>query len=334
MDIQPKKTSFFWPVILVGAGVILLLRNFGVLENFDIQTLFRLWPLILVVIGLDLIFGHRFPWAGALIGLLTIGGIFAFLYYAPKLGINPPADVSTEVLSTPLENTSHVQYNLNTSYELVSIKALPASTDLIKATIVHHGTLNFTVTGDVDKIVSLSETSDTQNWFSPDLLTSQLKWEIGLNPAVPTALNLDGGSGALDINLTGIDLESLNASFGSGASSIILPTTTTAYTAKIDSGSGAVRLSLPSASEVTLILSSGSGAVNLRIPDKAELRVEVLDGGSGSVHLPGDLELARGSGTFENDSWQTTGYEYATSRVTIRIINRGSGSISINRVND
>jgi len=60
MIIEPKRTSLFWPVVLIGAGVILLLRNLGVLQNFDLQTLLRLWPLILVVIGLDLIFGRRF----------------------------------------------------------------------------------------------------------------------------------------------------------------------------------------------------------------------------------------------------------------------------------
>lgn len=331
MNIEPRKRSFFWPIILIGAGVILLLRNLGFLVTFDLNVLLRLWPLILVVIGLDLIFGRRFPWAGALIGLITIGAIFAFLYYAPSLGINPPPGVKTEVLSTPLENTTKVEYDFDTSYEPVSIYALTGSTDLINATIVHNGQLNFAVTGEAEKKVSLSETTNPDNWFSLDLGLTGLKWDLGLNPTVPTVLNLDGGSGALNIDLEGIKLESFRASLGSGASNIQLPVSTTAYTVSIESGSGAVNTSLPSNTEITLSLSSGSGAINLRVPAGAALKVEVMDDGSGSMRVPSDLVLVQGDGSFENDTWQTPGFETAVNQLTIRIENRGSGSISISR---
>lgn len=326
---EPRKNSLFWPIILIGAGLILLLRNLGVLESFNFNVLLRLWPLILVVIGLDLIFGRRYPWAGALIALLAVGGVIAFLYFAPNLGINPPAGVKTEVLTTPVESTTRVQYNLDTSYEPVSIKALPASSDLFKATIVHNGQLNFNVTGDTDKTVSLSETTDPENWFSLDLGLSGLKWDIGLNPSVPAVLNLDGGSGSLDINLTGLKLESFDASLGSGASTITLPVSTAAYTVEIDSGSGAVNVKMPATTPLTLTLSSGSGAVTMRVPAGTALKVEVMDDGSGAVRLPGSLQLMDGDGSFEDDTWQSTGFDTAANPIVILIEDRGSGSITI-----
>jgi len=329
MIIQPKRTSFFWPVILVGAGVILLLRNFGILQDFNFQILFRLWPLILVVIGLDLIFGHRFPWVGALIGLLTIGVAILFLYYAPSLGINLPAGVKTEVLSTPLGDTERVVYNLDTSYEPVSINALTGTSDLFEATITHRGQLNFDVRGDAEKSVSLSETTTSDNWFTVDLGLADLKWDIGLAPVVPSVINLDGGSGALEIYLEGIALESLRANLGSGASKIKLPAANTAYTVNLDSGSGAVNISLPGETDLTLTLSSGSGAVTIQAPPDAALKVEILDDGSGSVHLRADLELVKGDGDFENDTWQTPNYDTSTRQILIRIVDRGSGSFFI-----
>lgn len=329
MNAQPHKISLFWPIVLIGAGVILLLRNLGYLQAFNFQLLLRLWPLILVIIGLDLIFGRRFPWAGALIALLAVGGVIAFLYYAPSLGINSPAGVKTEVLSTPLENTSTVEYNLDTSYEPVTISALPASADLFKATIVHHGQLNFDVTGESDKTIHLSETTDPENWFSLDLGLTGLKWDIGLNPTVPAVLNLDGGSGSLNIDLAGIKLESMRASLGSGASTFILPTSSAAYTVDLESGSGSVNMKLPTSTPLTLTLSSGSGSVHLRVPAGAALEVEILDDGSGSVHLPDSLQLKQGSGEFERDTWQTPGFDTTLTPVIIRIIDRGSGSISI-----
>lgn len=329
MIIEPKRNSLFWPVVLIGAGAILLLRNLGVLQNFDLQILLRLWPLILVVIGLDLIFGRRFPWAGAVIGFLTIGAAILFLYYAPSLGINPPAGVKTEVLSTPLDITDHVEYQIDSSYEPVTISALSGSSDLFHATIVHRDHINFNVAGDTEKLITLSETSTADRWFSLDLGVAGLKWDIGLAPGVPSVINLDGGSGTLKIDLEEITLESLDAELGSGSSNFKLPESTTAYTVDINSGSGAVTMAMPAATDLTVTISSSSGAVTLQVPSGAAFQVEVLDDGSGTVRLPSDLNLVQGDGNFEQDTWQTPGFETADSQILIRIVDRGSGSIWI-----
>ncbi len=330
MIIEPKRASFFWPVILIGAGAILLLRNLGILQDFDLNILLRLWPLVLVVIGLDMILGRRFPWAGALIGLLTIGAAILFLYYAPSMGINPSAGIKTEVLSTPLGNTDRVEYILNTSYEPVTISSLSDSSDLFHATIVHRDHINFNVTGDTEKLITLSETSTADRWFNLDLGVTGLKWDIGLAPGVLSVINLDGGSGTLKIDLEDIALESLNANLGSGSSNFKLPVSTTAYTVDIDSGSGAVTMAMPDDTDLTLTISSSSGAITLQVPSGVAFKVEVLDDGSGSVHLPTGLDLVQGDGTFENSTWQTPGFDSADNQILIRIVDRGSGTIWIN----
>jgi len=331
MEQQPKRTSFFWPILLIGAGILLLLRNLGFLQNFNFGFLLQLWPLLLVVIGLDLIFGRRFPWAGAVIGLFTIGAVVALFYYAPALGINSPPNVKTEIISTPLGNTEKVAYHFYTSDEPVGINALADSTDLIYATLVHHDKLNFTVEGDAEKSVTLSESTSSDNLFYLDLGKNGLKWEIGLHPDVHTALHLEGGSGALDIDLLGIELESFSALLGSGATKLTLPSSATAYPVEVTSGSGGVTMILPAATEMTLTLISGSGAVNVLVPQASPLQVEVLDDGSGSFHLPADLELVNGNGSFSNDTWQSPDFSAASPKLVIRIVGRGSGSISINR---
>jgi hypothetical protein len=331
MDHQPGKSSFFWPVILVGAGVILLLKNFGVLQDFNFHILFRLWPLILVVIGLDLIFGRRFPWVGAAIGVLVVGTVIAYLFFAPSLGINQSAGIRTEVLTEPLGNTVSIEYRLDTMAEPVFISALPDETNLFKATIVHRGYVDYYVSGAAEKTVTLGQTITSEDWFTivPGLLN--LKWDIGLSPAVPVVVNLDGGSGALRVNLEGLMLEALRAELGSGASDFTLPQSATPYTVEINSGSGAVNLSLADETGVTLTLSSSSGAITMRVPQNAALKVEVLDDGSGSVLLPANLDLLQGSGKFENDTWQSAGFDDAEFQIIIRIADRGSGSITIHR---
>ncbi|MHB1357544.1 MAG: LiaI-LiaF-like domain-containing protein, partial [Anaerolineae bacterium] len=65
--------SFFWPVVLIGIGVIWLLVNLNVLTTASIAVLVRFWPVVLILIGLDIIFARRYAVIGALLGLVTIG---------------------------------------------------------------------------------------------------------------------------------------------------------------------------------------------------------------------------------------------------------------------
>src|SRR5260370_41989663 len=49
---RPGRPPFIVPLLLIGTGVALLLRNFLLVENFD---LLQYWPALLVVAGLELL---------------------------------------------------------------------------------------------------------------------------------------------------------------------------------------------------------------------------------------------------------------------------------------
>ena len=52
-DERRHRPSFLFPLLLIALGVIFLLRNAGVLTGDVWNTLLRLWPLVLIGIGLD-----------------------------------------------------------------------------------------------------------------------------------------------------------------------------------------------------------------------------------------------------------------------------------------
>lgn len=329
MQNQPKSHNYFWPIILIGAGVILLLRNLDLIPAFNIGLLFRLWPLILVVIGLDIIFGHKAPWVGGLLGLLAVGGIIAFLVLSPSIGVVSPAGTTTDVISEPVGEASSAKYYLELSSDPVEVNALANSNDLIHGTIVHSGTLNFDVSGTTEKVVRLSETHDSSEWLQWNFVFGEQKWDIGINPDVSTAMVVDGGSGSVDVDLNGIALTSLRASMGSGSSQFYLPSSEDAYTADIESGSGSVNISLPGKTDIVLSLDSGSGSVNVSVPAGSGLRIEVMDSGSGSMNIPPRMEQTGGTASSETGTWQTVGFNEAANKIIIKILNRGSGSINI-----
>src|SRR3990172_5801485 len=82
MNNNTYRSSLVGPVILIGFGVILLLNNLGLLSWTIWDTLFRLWPVILIAIGLDILIGRRSLWGSLLSAALVLailgGAIWLF----------------------------------------------------------------------------------------------------------------------------------------------------------------------------------------------------------------------------------------------------------------
>ena len=328
MENKQKRHSFFWPIILIGVGIIWLLVNFDIVEPITIGSALQFWPLLLVLLGLDILFGRRFAWLGTMFGVLAVGAVVFFLVYGPKAGWIESPRTRVDTYTEPLGATTMVNYDFSTSAEPVELYALTDSTQLIDASIAHQGVVSFLVSGDTEKTIQLYETTDTSSWVNWNFTMESNKWEIGLNPIVPTDLILDSGSGSVAADLSGLMLQSLVADTGSGAARFTLPASESPLTVVLDTGSGAVNLTLADATAITIELESGSGAVHIDIPDGAEVRIELIDGGSGSLSLPNDAE--RVSGDVETGAWETPGYSTAAAPILIQIVDQGSGSITIN----
>jgi hypothetical protein len=321
--------SLFWPILLVGIGITWLLVNLGIIPAFNPVMLLKLWPIILIVLGFDMILGRRYPWAGSLIGLLAVAGIVTFLIMSPKLGYTPAAQTQTETFTEMVGDATSSKIYLEASSALVNVKPLPAGDELVHAVITHRSIFNFDVSGTSNRYVRLSETSNSTDWLSWDFTADRLAWDISLAKDIPTEFILNGGSGKLDVDLSSIDLTSLRADLGSGASDFILPATEDEYTAEIDSGSGSVEIEILDGSALTLELSGGSGAVNISLPKNAEFEIEVFDDGSGSLSLPSGLLKVGGASGISLGVWQTAGFDTADAKIIIKIMDQGSGSINI-----
>jgi hypothetical protein len=324
-----RSHSFFWPILLVGVGIIWLLVNLGIIAPISVGTMLQFWPIMLIVLGLDILFSRRFVWIGSLVGILAVVGLIAYLLLMPKTGLQTATQAVQENFGAPIGETNTVSYNFETSSEPVDIYALGSdSNQLIDANLTHQGKIDFAVTGTTDKMVNLSETTNPADWFTWTLANTNLKWNIGLSTAVPSDITVDGGSGSISTDLTGVKVQTLTADLGSGSSTFTLPQSDQDLAVNINSGSGSVNVALPENTNMTLKLESASGSVDINLPSGAALQVVVMDSGSGSLSLPENL--TRISGDQNAGTWQTSGYDLATKRIVIKILDRGSGSISIN----
>src|SRR6202521_6326813 len=84
-----RYRSYFWPAVLILIGVVAFLVNSGVISTDRLSLLFDLWPLILIVIGLELLARRALPGqngdvAAVLLVLLAPGGAIAYIALAPN----------------------------------------------------------------------------------------------------------------------------------------------------------------------------------------------------------------------------------------------------------
>lgn len=79
MEKEPRPRSLFWPILLVGVGIIWLLSNLGIIQTVSIGSVLKLWPLLLIVLGIEILFSRRYPWVGAVVGLVAIGVVVTIM---------------------------------------------------------------------------------------------------------------------------------------------------------------------------------------------------------------------------------------------------------------
>lgn len=328
---QKIYRSFFWPVILLGAGVIWLLSNLKIIPTENLWLLLRLWPVLLIMAGLDVLFARRLPLIGALLGLLVLAGVVFILLNGDDLGLKRDIEPRTESFSVEVGESTSVDLDLSLSVQETSVSVLQNSSNLFEAEIGHIGEIKFNVVGTGDKHIDLAQVG-VESWFSwvlPDVEGKELIWDIGLSPQVPFDLDVNASTGSTELDLAGMQLERFRYDASTGSSTIILPASTEGYDTHIDCSTGSMQIVFPAESNLTARLDGSTGRIVLDVPESAAVQVDVKDGGTGALRLPADMVKVSGGENGDEGVYQTPNFESATYQLVIIIEDIGTGSIEV-----
>jgi hypothetical protein len=329
-----SERSLFWPFILIGVGVVWLLSNMGILQPASLSVLFRLWPLILIVIGIDLLFGRRNPMIGTLLGVGAVILVVALMLVGPALGWTQGAEVKEGTYTAELDDTTSASITLDLAVADTSVKSLDDSTLLFDANVRYIGDIDFTESGTTQKIVTLSNRNTNANnfwnfgWFGsqPDL-----RWDVGLSKAIPLDLEVNSGVSNATLELADLQLTGLDVNAGVGNMNISLPAGEgESYTVNLNSGTGQIDVDVASGAAINFIIKGGVGEVTLDLPDDAAVRVDASTG-VGEINLPGSYNRTGGdSEKFVGDSgvWQTDNFENTDQKITVEF-DGGVGGLTI-----
>ena len=348
MDNQ-RFPNLFWPVLMIGLGVVLMLVNLNIIAPISIDMLWQMWPVFLVLAGINLLFGRN-RIISSLLSALLAAAIIGFLVFAPQImTFLPEPDMVTETVAEPLDNATSANITLDFDRGDLNVGLLEDSPNLFKADVSHDERLDFHVSGSSQRNIRLELDDIGAPNFSFWLNENRITADIGLADDLPTDLSINIGGGDANLNLDELTLTGLEADSGSGGIDVLLPDgdypvrmsagsgsldITTGENNALDIhaevGSGRITLTVGEDSTGKIQAESGSGSITINLPQGTPVQIKASTG-SGSVNLPKSfLRIHGGSDIIGQDgTWQTESFENAENGLVI-VVEVGSGSVRVN----
>ena len=290
------RPSLFWPLLLIGAGLLLALQTLHLLPASLWGALAQLWPVLLVVLGLELLIGPRSARASAAIiglGVLLLAG--SLTWAALRASGAPPSGSETLIALT--EGAARLQARIDFQTGRLNVSALGPSDHLLEG-VAQDGPAesvqqSYTVSDGVGRL-ALAQHLDPL--LAPFLLrrVPSAQWEVLLTRKLPLALTVDTGDGAAAFDFHDLPLTDLDLTTGLGATTVTFAPGPAAH-ALLRTGLGAATINLPAGFPARLRVRAGLAQV--RLPASLALAGDVYTTAGFDPAQPFlDLELSAGMG--------------------------------------
>ncbi len=266
---QPARTpSIAFPLVLIALGVAFLLGNLGYFAGVRWTDVLRLWPVLLVLAGVDVLLRPRSFWLAAVVEVAIVVAAFAYLVSGAS------AAPGTLSYSVDVPRAAATELDLTVNYgagvfvldgggtDLVSVRS--TREDVARTVDQRGASASVTVTGDADGAI-----------VGP----SDRRWEVTLPSDVRVGMTLNLGAGDFDVDLSSVRVTRATINSGASDLTVTLPTPKGEVPMTVATGASSVQIVVPAGVEyrvdVTGVLHSVSGAVRSAGYDTATDRVTI-----------------------------------------------------------
>lgn len=333
---ERRHTSLFGPIVLIAIGLFFLFNRLNLLTELYWLDVLRLWPLLLVFIGLNVLsLQAPRPYASLFSGIVALAAVLLFgtvlfngLAGTPFSSRLAVGDWQTEAIQFGAEDVKTAVYDITIGPPGADLTALEDSRDLIAGTITYQDDYLFDhrVAGS-RATIKLAPQNRSEEWvFLPDYWREYgetNRWQLGLNSNVPADMTLEAVAGRSRLDLRDLSLDSLTLSANAGDIDLLLPGGD--YDANLITNAATTEITLPENGRHAINLEVNAGSVTLHLPTGMALHVEV-DRALGSFSAS-NAGLRQVEG--QENAWQTAGYANAPDRLDVTI-HISLGSVTIN----
>ncbi|MEJ6950638.1 LiaF transmembrane domain-containing protein [Natronospora cellulosivora (SeqCode)] len=245
-------------ILLIGLGILFLLNTLGLVRGFNWRLLLDFWPVIIILIGLNIIFKNtKLWWLTSLVLVFAILALFLvdggtgysrYEYtYRPYFAFRSPLETYNREMPYGSE--------LEKMYVTLNLGAGRLIIGEVDANNVYEAKLQY-----ADKVpelnyyyenriayFSIKEFERSRNRFN---FSARNDWTINLKPQLPLSIQVNAGAGDFDLDL-GSHLIS-NLTVNSGAGNLKLRLGEEADNIRINSAAGNIDIFVPEEKEVQI----------------------------------------------------------------------------------
>ena len=247
-----RRGGVVGPLVLIFIGVVFLLQNTGYLPPNFWVNLWRLWPLLLVLAGIELLFANRLPWlivACLAAVVLVVGALAVNANVAPT--VTAP---TTKQLDTDLGGATEAAVTVRFGAGQLTIGPLVQPRDNQFASMTYTGPpdlapqANYLVAagglGRLDYQVS-GRPGPGFNPFASGR-SGSAHMELNLTPRVPiSSLSIQTGATEAHLDLSSLRVGDIDMSVGAATASVRLPENAGLTTMHVSGGASTLTLEIP-----------------------------------------------------------------------------------------
>jgi len=304
-----KASHIFWGILFIGLGLLVLINNFTNIF-MDWATIWKLWPLTIVLIGLSILIKHKYG-KGIISGLAAVVlalAIFASFktathFFNDDININFGDGANHEYGTTEFSET----YDSTITYATLNFDA---------------GAGTFNITDESDNLIYAITEGHLNNYKLKRLdsdSSSIIDFDMGDKAIFRFGKNYKN---KVDISLNGKPTWDMNFNVGAASMDFDL---TEFKTRKVDVDMGAASINIKLGSlypETKLSVDAGASDINVFIPKESGCKI-LVDGALSSKRFNDFKKI-------DSDNYQTENFNEALNKVYINI-ECGVSSISVDR---
>ena len=244
-----------WPAVLILLGGVALLVNTHLVSADRLYRLGDLWPLLLIVIGLELLI-TRMPIsanastvAAVLILLVALGGTIAYVAAGPSV----PTGIQTMDRSAPAGNLDHGSIDINVGGATLKITGADIGGDLFRSHIEYSGPAPGVSVERSTGHVEISQNSGF-HLFGP----LRFALDLQLSKSVHWTIAVHSGAAEDTYDFTKLQLTSLEDDTGASREDISLGAPSGKVPVTINGGALTVHLHRPNDTAANVNVSGGA----------------------------------------------------------------------------
>ncbi len=263
--IKNKKINL--GIILIVVGITWILSNLNLINiNFYsiikhmVRGIFDLWPLVLIIIGIDIMLKKD-----GLNTILWILFLISLVVYSLFIKDN--------ILKTPYNENREEEYTPE------MIEEIEMRNDIERANLyLDVGATNFNIAGVEDELLSLDHDGAFKYRFDSKGSTENIhisnksnifnnsdkrNFQLGLNKNIPWNLDIDIGAVSGKMNLEDIYIENLDLDLGAGSVELTLGDKAKLTSIDIDAGASRIIFNIPKTSGLKINIDGALNSTNL-----------------------------------------------------------------------